>query len=590
MRPKFGYAKALILGMILGMGNASLSTLIECPGCQSGTWPDCGPDDNKCSSPTPYCVGTVCRQCKETPHCSGCEWCNNYSCAASGFEMWVGSDVICVGGDVDAACTATPDCQRGVSMLFPGAIIDAGGCLRRSCYYMVHYNTPGEYTISATCGVSPDRTTQALSRTITVVGVGSVTSDKTAVCYNDSQGILFTAHSTPANKPMNCIAWNCWYREKPEDAWRDLGGGYTGQSTLRLYPGAYLGTGYYKVGAKNGEHDWVMSPVVKVVQVNLEAMSNTECSPLPAGQICSNAQACCRKAKWKATVKPVGTTATVFSTGPAFFVSNCIVDGEELEVGCADSSSVGDYTLTITHNDCGDCPVTKGERVFKFINTDLEEGTTTKVKDEGDGVCDLEDKAVKADNPTPGGQNASAGIHTPYYFKILTDPSGVYTGNVKAIVTIDVSANYDIKIKKLAQPPSPITTSISIDFMWLTYSETWTGTGNNSYGAAAATTDSKITFGDKTDLCSQFTKNHKDFPDPLGFGWGEKTWSDSLEHTLGFTALEKPTMTVGVNNPIGWEIAVSSAVEEDDSVLVPYNRCYQSNIDCEIRDYEIPTP
>ena len=108
---------------------------------------------------------------------------------------------------------------------------------------------------------------------------------------------------------------------------------------------------------------------VKVVEVGLDAISagNTpDISPL----ICLNAQTEYKKAKWKATVKPTGTRATVSVTSGGVTVSpTSVSNGDEIEVT---GTAIGAYVIQLAHGDLPTCTATGGSDVFRFAKIDTQ--------------------------------------------------------------------------------------------------------------------------------------------------------------------------------------------------------------------------
>lgn len=584
MKAKTILSGVILIGNCFLLGSTALACEPPCPGCQirnaNGI---CEDDDSRCEH---YCYGAECVECEDDhSQCLYCEYCSSQTCRlmlVNNIFIDPGSGILCNGSTGWFYADTTPGGSYNCRLTWEheGAVDSYSNC----GLSWAEWTTPGTYTVTAGCGEA------GKSVVVTVIGVESVEASEVAVCYPDS--IIFTANPTPSG-PLNGLQWSCRYREGTEDEWSNWSSFYgDGDATLELDPGAWMGPGFYQVRARNGSNDiWCDPNEVKVVQVNLEPQAH---SPLTVGQICSNAQAEYRRSPWKATVIPGGTTATVGATGAAVIGegSLMVTDDEIFYVNSIDEATVGPYRVVITHNDCSDCPQESEEYdVFKFWNTELTAGTTTRPEmPQGGAIADLEGKSVKADNPVNGGAIKYAVIHTPYYFKILTEPTDIFSGSVKAIVAAEVSANGFIKIKKLAPPPEPVSNSLSLSYMFLNVTRSWQTGGDTPYGAALADTDSKVMFLEWSSEHKDFYKTHEDVPDPSWGQWGEKIWSTILKHGLETPSPIKPLLNVGTNYHIDWQIAVGSAVGEHDSVQITINRRFQTNINYEVREYEIPEP
>lgn len=257
----------MALCIMLVMSNTILSCPPwECPGCQSGTYPWCYDEDIKCGGgSTPYCYNAECVECEQTNHCTGCKRCYNNACVNSDFTMAVDPNIICVNGSVSAGSSIEGcNCAVGMSMSFPGAASYSGGCFYTCfCSYTATYDSAGEYTITTTCG------NRQLSRSVTVVGVDHIDTNKVAECYLNHDGIVFTAYSDPENKPMNCLEWAYKFKATVSSSWSNWTVCSGNGATFKLGDDSFP-SGYYIVGARNGEKDGNGNPkYIEYEQVKL---------------------------------------------------------------------------------------------------------------------------------------------------------------------------------------------------------------------------------------------------------------------------------------------------------------------------------
>jgi hypothetical protein len=136
--------------------------------------------------------------------------------------------------------------------------------------------------------------------------------------------------------------------------------------------------------ATSGFVSFTLTVVEVAVSCTAKAGSSPEINTI--GVICSNAQNKYKRIKWKATIKPEGTTATVTTgnlpSGEIVTVSNSSAGpgGESITVGgtsgeteydfwvIAIDNNYGDYEVDITHTDLDTCTVTDDTtgKLFKF--------------------------------------------------------------------------------------------------------------------------------------------------------------------------------------------------------------------------------
>jgi hypothetical protein len=199
---------------------------------------------------------------------------------------------------------------------------------------------------------------------------------------------------------------------------------------------------------------------IYVVDVDLEKLSAGNSPDLEPGRICINAQACYKKAKWKAIVKGVGT-ASVTSTG-AVDVTFSGIDGSNPSA-LADNDTfwaiggteIGTYEITITHNDLSTCIDTDTEKVFKF-----KFDGPTKTSDNGavfpaGGEASRNDTGGWVDAPKrlPPVSNDSAGyVEWAYDLKVMTEPSGLYSGDVQAKANVTFESDGRMRIYCYTRP------------------------------------------------------------------------------------------------------------------------------------------
>jgi hypothetical protein len=190
-----------------------------------------------------------------------------------------------------------------------------------------------------------------ITQTVTVVGVDSVTADKTACCENDPIGIAFTANANPSGQQMRCIRWQFRYSsDDPNLDSQEWSETFGGDTTITLIPNAWTGAGYYQFRALNGDPDyddaWAASPVVKVIplvsRIEIEYQYNNW------AEVTEQSITLLKGTKyWFRAVSSSGQWIENLPTWTGVGSGS----GETIEITFAD---VGDFTLTATAADCGE--------------------------------------------------------------------------------------------------------------------------------------------------------------------------------------------------------------------------------------------
>ncbi len=523
-----------------------------CPGCQT-RWPSdgqCHDDDSKCPR---FCVNASCVECQETEHCGGCQYCNSsWACApVSVATLYADEEVVCVGYTDWFSATTSPGGYTCQLVWQHEGAAESGSICGSS---WARWTSPGTYTVTASCGSSSQ------SKTITVVGVTRVDAEPNAVCVNDLNGILFTAVPYPSGS-MNCIVWERRFKANSSDAWSDWYGCGAHETTNRLPTDE---PGFYQVRAKNGINDeGAESDVVKVVKVDLVAQPHVQpFSPLVAGRICANAQQLFREAPWKAIVKPGGTTATVAVSGPVSG-GGTVSDNSIFYVESIDEDQVGVYTVTITHDDCGDCPVQKNETVFKFIFD------TYRYPDGDSGAssppCSQHSTAsgyanAKADESALEGHEYGAKVIWCYRVKVLDDPLGSYEGSVKARAIVNYQTTGSMILRN--GPPANWLTvkapSINLTFDIISASVA-ANLGLVDYGSSLAGANISSVIADGEEFkCATVSHNWNEvgLPFPIwGVHYKYKMWDDT-----GLLELhEDINRTYSVGSPVSLNVKASAS-------------------------------
>ncbi|MHC4648016.1 MAG: hypothetical protein ACYTBJ_21360 [Planctomycetota bacterium] len=182
--------------------------------------------------------------------------------------------------------------------------------------------------------------------TVHIVGVQSVTVDKTLACINEN--VTFTANANPSGKALHCIEWQKRYRAKTTDPWGSWAGASGGDNTAVLNTSTL---GYYQYRARNGLCDtWKPSPVVAVVGVEVVSVDATDPHNTKVNYT---------------TVPSDATIPSVDFSAPGMTDSKSDVSGsfyftyDQADVGW------GTQTIRLTYLGSGivDCTVTKTEKM-----------------------------------------------------------------------------------------------------------------------------------------------------------------------------------------------------------------------------------
>lgn len=563
--------------------------LPPCLGCQTrNAYGNCVDDDSQCPH---FCLSAQCVECEEHEHCPSCKYCNaSHSCAqVTVTYLNCDSEVLCVGQDNWFSATTVPGgfaCH--LTWQFEGAAESAsicGGAWAR-------WTNSGTYTVTVSCG------SNSLSKTIKVVEVSEVQASKTAICWNDPEGIIFTAIPDPVGA-MNCLVWNCRFKTNQNDDWSSWGS-WSGQgATWRLDPDTWNGPGLYQFRARNGTDDtWKESEVIKAVRVDLQAQPHVQPnSPLVAGRICANAQEAFRKAPWKAVVKPGGTTASISVSGPVSGAGS-VGDNEIFYVESTDENAVGDYTVTLTHDDCGNCPVTKNETVFKFF---VEEGVHLNSSSSGateGAVIGTNGSEVHAPKDGPETGVLVAGwVQRGKYVLIKTYPDpDAYFGNVRKSIKYSFATDGSVAIQNLYQPRPFSFPEINVSWLILSISIPLGGDNTEiNYGSSVAGINGFIRIGEDQPIeYGQLSFDHNDVGIP------QDPWQSMYEifdTSLGQTVNDENRLYT-VNSPLIAKFLVSVGSNAKKSSQSKYQTVIDQNsqwlnsmiIEPLESPYEIPIP
>jgi hypothetical protein len=271
---------------------------------------------------------------------------------------------------------------------------------------------------------------------------------------------------------------------------------------------------------------------VKTFSVGLEAVPAGNNPELASGRICRNAQLDYRKAKWKVTVLPEETTATVTPVSDNVTITGGggIINNDAVWVN---GVVVGEYKIKVTHDDCDLCTSTNGENVFvfKFANT----------VSSSDGPKDGTVDGYKVSVPS-GGNNVEcpARVSQNFTMKVLTYPMvDLYTGTVSGQAKISYEAEAFSKIiKRIEVDPSPVSISITYEFLTLNLQSSGTGDIAAFVGGVAIKLNNEPVIPGKT-----LTYSSTQIDVPFGFSSYPGTCLGGLS---GVSTDAKRNYTVGV--------------------------------------------
>lgn len=182
----------------------------------------------------------------------------------------ISPNIACVGQTVSFNGTSSYD-PDGTTLSYSwnfgaGATnITGAGTATPTCQYTSTDNKTVTLTVTdcdscIDCG--SNKTSNPKTLTLTVVGIGSVTTSDTNVCAG--QEVTFTAVSTPAGKTMNCLEWQVRWKDPEAQTWGNWSTIGSGN------PAVFSSTtaGYVQYRARNGSGDtWKVSAQVTVVDV-----------------------------------------------------------------------------------------------------------------------------------------------------------------------------------------------------------------------------------------------------------------------------------------------------------------------------------
>jgi hypothetical protein len=316
------------------------------------------------------------------------------------------------------------------------------------------------------------------------------------------------------------------------------------------------------------DHEDEDSATVGVLEVDLGKLS-AGCSPdLPPCRICLNAQDCYNKAKWKAIIKG-GGTANVTSTG-LVTVTFSGIDGSDPsalanndEFWAIGGTEIGSYAITIKHNDQSTCEDTDDDKVFKFkfddpVKTDDNGGMTPAeaTRSDPEGWVD----APKIEEPAA---TDSAGFVEWFYdLKVITDPSGLYSGNVQAKANVTFESDGKMRIYCFPRPIGYDTFGISVS--WGIVSVSMPNLfGVSDYGDAITGADLETKIGDLARVqLGDVEHNSEEVGTPFGIPVC-KTWdgpSDGVDLSQERSDIERTYAVGSTINELIFKVGVGSDI------------------------------
>jgi len=233
--------------------------------------------------------------------------------------------------------------------------------------------------------------------------------------------------------------------------------------------------GEYSVVAANSPtrvlSDSAELTVVQVDLVKAPVQAYTEPDIFP--NVCRNAQDDYKMAKWKAVVKPAGTTANVYQWGGGWQAEikltaigdadlTAMTDEQEFWVETIGQSGI--YEIGIRHNDKYSCSVDKDGKVFSFdlkLEKDAENNESAQSPNpDAEILLSEANGAVSVANT--GGLNIEEEIKggrviLSYTLKAVADTTVVAGLNVKAKAKINYSSSGSVIIRN-----EPVTPSIKL--------------------------------------------------------------------------------------------------------------------------------
>lgn len=277
---------------------------------------------------------------------------------------------------------------------------------------------------------------------------------------------------------------------------------------------------------------------IKLVEVELECVGHPAgFTLLPDKRLCSNAQPEYGKTKWRAKkVRPSGTTATVTASGPVSLTGigcslTALSEGDEFWVQAAAGGSTS-YQLTLTQNDYGNCSHTDGDSVFKFkfdwpkVNSSSGIGGGGSV-DEDAGSVD----ASKTEAPPAAGVQNAGYVRWRYEVKVVTEPSGSYSGNVEAKASITFETDGQMQITNYAPPLNWEGASIGVNFVIITVNVPFQS-GWTNYGSSIAGADTSIQMATQPEVQLGDAKHdYLEVGFPIVMPTKSKTWDVDLNQT-----------------------------------------------------------
>jgi len=439
----------------------------------------------------------------------------------------------------------------------------------------------------------------------------SITDSIYACCEDPVASFTFTP-STPRCVGTT-ITFDAYYSYDPDGTtltyeW-DFGDGETGTGVITTH--SYDEGGNYTVtlrvtdnddpdccgGDPNCEdHQDEDSQTVDVVDVDLAKLPSG-CSPdLPPGRICINAQDCYKKAKWKAIIKG-GGTAHVTSTGPVTVTfqgingSNPASLSNNDEFWAVGGTEIGIYAITITHNDLSTCTDTDDEKVFKFKFDDPAKTDDNGAMTGGEATrSDTEGWVDAPKTQEPVSTDSAGYVEWFYDLKVITDPIGLYSGNVKAKANVTFESDGRMRIYCYPRPIGYDTFGISVS--WGIVSVSMPNLfGLEDYGDAITGADLETKIGDlpRVEL-GDVEHNSEEVGTPFGIPVC-KTWDDApgdgVDLSVERSDIERTYAVGSTINELIFKVGVGSDISlsiAPEGTWAPQNKQSISSVTAEEYD------
>lgn len=217
---------------------------------------------------------------------------------------------------------------------------------------------------------------------------------------------------------------------------------------------------------------------------------------------------------------------------------------------------MGSYTVTITHDDCSDCPETSDAYdVFKFsYSTYIDTNYTTSGRNSQ--LCSLAEEifglnAPKGDYGSTSNEVIVGWVQQGKAVVITTHPYGVYTGNVRKRFKYTLQIYGEMRILNYTKPNDSMFLQLSISYGILSASVPLAGGDEFQYGSSLSDVNGYLKIGENSEVpYGDVSHDYSEVPFPsFPFVYREESFPINILHEINdinrLYTVETPMIALG---------------------------------------------